>query len=147
MKKFILDIILLLGVAGIGVFAAFLVTGNKEQGLTPQETVKTFYTALTEGNWDEAMQVCDSASAGMKEYVAAFKSRFEKHHKQDSTTAGIASRILKKMEIIFGDGNKNRDTYTACYTLKTGNMDKEKKAVLRKIEGKWLITCITAQAQ
>ena len=98
MKKFILNILLLVGIAGLGVLAAWLVkSGDKSAGkMSPEETVEAFYSALLAGKWDEAREFC-AETGDMDEYCRKFMDCRERLQAEDSLSLAVASAILSNL--------------------------------------------------
>ena len=101
MRKFILNILLLIGIAGAGVLAAWLVRsccGSKDGGLSPEETVKAFYSSLMAGDWEEAEDLSASTD-DMKTYFLTFRQFWDKAQKTDSLSLSLASEMLSGADV------------------------------------------------
>ena len=73
MRKFILNILVLVGIAGMGVLAAWIVRSScgGEEVMSPEDTVRSFYSALLQGQWEKAGALC-SDSEEMTAYCGKF---------------------------------------------------------------------------
>ena len=94
MKKFILNILLLIGIACLGVLVAWFVKncGGQEAGPGPEETVRSFYSSLLQGDWEGAGDLC-AGTDDMKSYCLNFRKFWENAHKTDSSALAAASGI------------------------------------------------------
>lgn len=127
MKKF-----LILTVLSISMTAC--VNGGKTE-LGPEDTLKTFYSSLCAGDFDQAECHCDPV--GMAEYLNGFRSTWEG---ADITSREIASDILSETEVEIDDVVKDGQKRTVTYTLTAADGTyKKKTAELRKEEGEWKI--------
>lgn len=145
MKKFILNILILIGIAGIGVLAAWFVRNCVGKDVaTPEETVRTFYSSLFDGKWAEAEDLC-VPSEGMRNYCLKFRQCWENFHRTDSSLLSDAAKILSDSEMVLSGGQQGGKLFTALFTITTGSgASKTKKVELVKEEGEWLINRITA---
>ena len=85
--------ILMVAVAAVAVACGCNGDG-KEDG--PEAVVTAFSRAMAEGDWDEAVQLCDTVS--MKGYISAYQDAWNYLQKQDSSVLAIASSILSKAD-------------------------------------------------
>lgn len=75
MKKFILNILILIAVGAVGALVAYWITGaEREKFISRQEAfVEDFYRSLASGQWDEALE--SSASEKVDGYVVEASGR------------------------------------------------------------------------
>lgn len=147
MKKFILDIFIIIAIGGVGALVALWVTHDEETKIfsAQKDSVKAFYSALSEGNWDEAASVCDTAA--MEGYIENYRKIRDKAARSDSSILNLASSALAKADISFLEQNLTADdSGNAVFRINVGkNLSKIKTADLKLLDGKWLITNITTQ--
>ena len=147
MKKFILNIFILIAIGGVGALVALWVTHDEETKIfsAQKDSVKAFYSALYEGNWDEAASVCDTAA--MDGYIENYRKIRDKAARSDSSILNLASSALAKADISFLEQNlTSDDSGNAVFRINVGkNLSKIKTADLKLLDGKWLITNITTQ--
>ena len=130
MKKFILNILLLVGIAGLGVLAAWLVkSGDKSaEKMSPEETVEAFYSALLAGKWDEAREFCTETGD------------------MDELSLAVASAILSNAGMSFSEsGRKGNGMYRTILDISAGeDIRKAREVLLEKEGGIWLVSRISA---
>lgn len=147
MKKFILNILLLVGIAGFGVLAAWLVkSGNKSaEKMSPEETVEAFYSALLAGKWDEAREFC-AETGDMDEYCRKFMDCRERLQVEDSLSLAVASDILSNAGMSFSEsGRKGNGMYRTILDISAGeDIRKAREVLLEKEGGVWLVSRISA---
>lgn len=146
MRKFILNILLLVGIAGLGVLMAWFVKscGKTEEGaLSPQDTVRAFYSSLLTGRWDEAAGLC-LQNDGMVTYCQTFRDFWEKARKTDSTSLHVASEILQEARMSLAESRQKKNSFTTQFTIETENGDVRTKSVeLVREDGVWRVCRIT----
>ena len=147
MKKFILNILILAGIAGVGVLAAWLVKScdEKEPARSPEETVTAFYESMFKGKWDEAGELCASTDE-MKRYSGIFRETWEKAFRTDSASLSGAAAILSEACISLSDVVRNGKSFIkAVLTIDSGTGAVKTRIVeLEKKGGEWLISRISA---
>ena len=112
---------------------------EKEAQLGPEDTLKTFYTNLCQGEFEGAASLCDTLN--MKEYITSVQQIWAKNSDSVKT---ILPAIMSETETEITEVVKNGQDRTIFYKLKaTDGQNKEKIAILRKEEGAWRITAIT----
>lgn len=147
MKKFILNILLLIGIACLGVLVAWFVKncGGQEAGPGPEETVRSFYSSLLQGDWEGAGDLC-AGTDDMKSYCLNFRKFWENAHKTDSSALAAASGILSEAEMTLSEGqHKKKGIFTALLTITAeGGASRTKRVELIKEGGVWLVNRIVA---
>lgn len=149
MRKFILNILLLIGIAGLGVLAAWLVKnicGAKDSsGLSPEDTVKAFYSSIIEGDWEGAQELC-APTDDMEIYLSTFRQFREKAARTDSLALSIASESLSGADMSLSEGrHETKDLFRTLFTITTDDgASKTKEVELKKEDGVWLVSRIAA---
>lgn len=147
MKKFILNILILVGIAGIGVLAAWFVKScdGKEPARSPEETVTAFYDSMFRGDWDEACEFC-IPTAEMKRYSGIFRETWEKAFRTDSASLSGACAILSEANMSLSDiVRKGKSLMNAVLTIDSGTGQVKTRMVeFERRGGKWLISRISA---
>lgn len=149
MRKFILNILLLVGIAGAGVLAAWLVKSGdrtEDTALSPEDTVKAFYSALLAGDWEKAGDFCVE-NREMEAYCRSFMDFWNRSEAEDSLMLATASGILSEAEMtVSGGGYDGRKTYSADFRITTdGGAGRTRFVELRKVRGVWLLDRIAAE--
>lgn len=132
-----------IGGVAIGAIVAviLLARSGKEKSVEmgPGETVEAFYRAMSRGDFDGAMSLCDTAA--MASYVDAYRKAFEEASHKDSSATAIAASILSEAKLEVSDVRKEEDRRIVFYSVCPEGMEgKEKVATLRKEEGAWIVT-------
>ena len=150
MRKFILNIFILLGIAGLGVLAAWIVKNScaKHSGLSPEDTVKSFYTSLLSGEWDKARSLCADTD-DMESYCHTFRQFWEKSMKKDSVLLATAAGVLEESDMSLSDGrHEGKVTFSTLFTITTDSGASKTRIVqLKKEDGIWLVTMIQDAGQ
>ena len=147
MRKFILNILVLIGIAGLGVLAAWFVRNcaGHDRGPSPEETVREFYLSLINGQWDNARSLC-VPSEDMRTYCMKFRQFREAAHEADSSALSAAACILSEAGTVLSGGlQEDGGLFTGLFTVTAdGGISKTVKVELVKQRGVWLIGGITA---
>lgn len=145
MKKFILNIIILICIAGTGVLAAWFVKGCCGSPMSPQETVQSFYSCLFRGDWN-GIRNLSIPSAEMKTYCEKFRAFREKAMKADSLTLTAATEILSNARMTFSeDRHDGRNLFSTLVTITTDTGSaRARKVEMKKEGGRWLVARIGA---
>ena len=116
--------------------------GNKtHKAEGPEATVAAFYKAVTDGDWEKAESLCDTLL--MREYLNRQVEAREKLMKEDSSAYAIAAGLLLEAEVNIKAVEKIDDGREVLYTITAGEYEKERKASVKKMEGKWKVAAIT----
>lgn len=107
----------------------------------PEAIVTEFNRALLSGDFDRAFAVCDSLT--MEEYIESYREKWNAAQKRDSSAHAIAAGMLDDAVIEMTETEKDGDVRYITYTLKTGNIQKTRKATVRKEGGEWKMEKIT----
>lgn len=112
---------------------------EKETQIGPENTLKTFYQNLYQGEFKEAESLCDTL--GMKEYITSVQQAWAKNNESVQT---ILPAIMSDTETVITEVVKNGQERTIFYKLTARDgQSKEKIATLTKEEGAWRIKAIT----
>ena len=114
---------------------------DKKAEMGPAETVEAFVRAVTAGEFDEAMSLCDTLT--MKEYVDRYAGAWDMLTRKDSSATAIAAGIMADFEFAVEDIAKNDDSRLVTYTVTAGGKTKTKTATVKKDEGVWKVEEIT----
>ena len=148
MRKFILNILLLAGIAGLGVLAAWLVrsccSGRAEE-LSPEDTVKAFYSSVIAGDWDKAEDL-SAPTDDMKTYFSTCRQFWNEAQKSDSLSLAVASEMLSSADMsLEGGRHEGKDLFRTLFTIRTDDgASKTRKVELVKEGGVWLVSRIAA---
>ena len=134
-----ITVVFMLMVAGCGGKREKKAARKAEMG--PAETVEAFVGAVTAGEFERAMSLCDTLT--MKEYVDRYAKAWDMLSKKDSSAAAIAAGSMAEASFAFEDIAKNDDGRLVTYTVTVGDQTKKKTATVRKEEGVWKVTEIT----
>ena len=116
--------------------------GNKtHKAEGPEATVVAFYKAVTDGDWEKAESMCDTLL--MREYLNRQVEAREKLMKEDSSAYAIAAGLLLEAEVNIKAVEKIDGGREVLYTITAGEYEKERKASVKKVEGKWKVAAIT----
>ena len=107
----------------------------------PADVVDAFNRAITGGDFNQARQLCDTAS--MKDYLESYQEAWEVIQAEDSSALSIASSILEKAVIDIEDIQKEGEKRIVLYTLEADGHSKTRKATVKKEEGAWRVERIT----
>ena len=113
--------------------------GGKADG--PEAVVTAFGKAVATGQWDEAYGLCDTLT--MKEYISANQQAWEYLEMADSNAFAIAAELLMETEVTIKAIEKVDGGRDVLYTITSGEYEKERKASVMKVEGKWKVAAIT----
>lgn len=129
--------------AVIGIIAAVLIIKNKgkDERMEPEAVVQTFSKALAEGDFETAVELCDTVS--MKEYLENYIILWNKLQQDDSTALAIASSILGDSALTIEKSEKAEGGRMIYYSIEAGGVEKRKTAKLKKEEGEWRVETIT----
>ena len=116
--------------------------GNKTHKADgPEATVVAFYEAVTDGDWEKAESLCDTLL--MREYLNRQVEARGKLMKEDSSAYAIAAGLLLEAEVNIKAVKKIDGGREVLYTITSGEYEKERKASVMKVEGKWKVAAIT----
>ena len=116
--------------------------GNKTHKADgPEATVVAFYEAVTDGDWEKAESLCDTLL--MREYLNAQAEAREALMKKDSNAFVIAAELLMETEVTIKAIEKVDGGRDVLYTITSGEYEKERRASVKKEEGKWKVAAIT----
>ncbi len=113
---------------------------EKKEVMSPEAVVEAFSRAVAAGDFSSARAFCDTLS--MDTYLENYKKVMSSLQKEDSAATAIASSILAGAEFEVSDVAKKDDTRIVRYTLRAGSNQKDKEAVLKKVEGEWRVTTV-----
>ena len=114
--------------------------GGKADG--PEVVVEQFYKAMAAGEWDQACCLCDTVA--MKDYLEGYQQAWDSFCQQDSAVLEIASSMLADAAVEVTGIEKAEDGRLVQFTVQTGNIKVERKALVKKDEeGTWKVTEIT----
>ncbi len=108
---------------------------HKENEMSAEEVVETFYRSVASGDFDSAGKLCDSTS--MKDYIRMYAEEFEKQQKRDSSAARIAGAVLSNADFSVIRTEKDGSGRKIHYSLEVQSITKTKTARLKKEEGEW----------
>jgi hypothetical protein len=114
---------------------------EKKPEMGPAETVEAFIRAVTAGEFDEAMSLCDTLT--MKEYVDRYAGAWDMLAKKDSSATAIAAGVMADIEFSVEDIVKDDDSRLVTYTVTASGQTKRKTATVKKDEGVWKVEEIT----
>lgn len=115
---------------------------GKEQKEGPEVVVENFYRAMAAGEWDQACCLCDTVA--MKDYLESYQQAWESFCQQDSAVMEIASSMLADAVVEVTGIEKAEDGRLVQFTVQTGDIKVERKALVKKDEeGAWKVTEIT----
>ena len=114
---------------------------EKKVPMGPEETVEAFVRAVTAGEFETAMSLCDTMT--MKEYIDRYAQAWDMLAKKDSGATAIAAGSMADAELAVEDIAKNEDKRIVTYSLTVGDRTKKKTATVKKEEGAWKVERIT----
>lgn len=115
---------------------------GKEKKDGPEVVVEQFYKAMAAGEWDKACCLCDTVT--MKDYLEGYQEAWDSFCQQDSAVLEIASSMLADAAVEVTGIEKAEDGRLVQFTVQTGNIKVERKAIVMKNEeGAWKVTEIT----
>ncbi len=132
--------VFIIGAAAGAIIAIMLLskgrgTGSVETG--PEDTLESFCKAMAEGEFERAMQFCDTLT--MKEHVLEYHQAWNAMQEKDSSALAIASEMLENARIVIKQMTKDGNTREVHYTIEVGDVIIKKAASMRKEEGEWKI--------
>ena len=134
-----------LGLILVGTVVCLMVGGcfsGKEQKEGPEVVVENFYRAMTAGEWDKACCLCDTVA--MKDYLESYQQTWESFSQEDSAVMEIASSMLADAAVEVTGIEKAEDGRLVQFTVQTGDIKVERKALVKKDEeGAGKVTEIT----
>lgn len=129
----------------VGTAVCLMVGGcfsGKEQKEGPEVVVENFYRAMAAGEWDQACCLCDTVA--MKDYLESYQQAWESFSQEDSAVMEIASSMLADAVVEVTGIEKAEDGRLVQFTVQTGDVKVERKALVKKDEeGAWKVTEIT----
>ena len=128
-------------IAAVASVIAISGCGKKEKVEGPAAAVVEFYEAVTAGDWGKAESLCDTLH--MREYLNAQAEAREALMKKDSNAFVIAAELLMETEVTIKAIEKVDGGRDVLYTITSGEYEKERKASVMKVEGKWKVAAIT----
>lgn len=114
---------------------------SKSVEMGPTEVVEAFNRAITAGDFNQAKQLCDTAS--MKDYLDSYHEAWDVLQAEDSSALSIAASILEKAVIEVEEVKKEGEKRIVLYTLEADGHSKVRKATVKKEEGAWRVERIT----
>ena len=115
---------------------------GKEKKDGPEVVVEQFYKAMAAGEWDQACCLCDTVA--MKDYLEGYQQAWDSFCQQDSAVLEIASSMLADAAVEVTGIEKAEDGRLVQFTVQTGDIKVERKALVKKDEeGAWKVTEIT----
>ena len=134
-----------LGLILIGTAVCLMMGGcfsGKEKKDGPEVVVENFYRAMAAGEWDQACCLCDTVT--MKDYLESYQQAWESFCQEDSAVLEIASSMLADAAVEVTGIEKAEDGRLVQFTVQTGDIKVERKALVKKDEeGAWKVTEIT----
>lgn len=115
---------------------------GKEKKDGPEVVVENFYRAMAAGEWDKACCLCDTVA--MKDYLESYQQAWESFSQEDSAVMEVASSMLADAAVEVTGIEKAEDGRLVLFTVQTGDIKVERKALVKKDEeGAWKVTEIT----
>lgn len=115
---------------------------GKEKKDGPEVIVENFYRAMAAGEWYQACCLCDTVA--MKDYLESYQQAWESFSQEDSAVMEIASSMLADAAVEVTGIEKAEDGRLVQFTVQTGDIKVERKALVKKDEeGAWKVTEIT----
>ena len=115
---------------------------GKEKKDGPEVVVENFYRAMAAGEWDQACCLCDTVA--MKDYLESYQQAWESFSQEDSAVMEVASSMLTDAAVEVTGIEKAEDGRLVQFTVQTGYIKVERKALVKKDEeGAWKVTEIT----
>ena len=115
---------------------------GKEKKDGPEVVVENFYRAMAAGEWDQACCLCDTVA--MKDYLESYQQAWESFSQEDSAVMEVASSMLADAAVEVTGIEKAEDGRLVLFTVQTGDIKVERKALVKKDEeGAWKVTEIT----
>lgn len=115
---------------------------GKEKKDGPEVVVENFYRAMAAGEWDKACCLCDTVA--MKDYLEGYQQAWESFSQEDSAVMEVASSMLTDAAVEVTGIEKAEDGRLVQFTVQTGYIKVERKALVKKDEeGAWKVTEIT----
>ena len=134
-----------LGLILIGTAVCLMMGGcfsGKEKKDGPEVVVENFYRAMAAGEWDKACCLCDTVA--MKDYLEGYQQAWESFSQEDSAVMEVASSMLTDAAVEVTGIEKAEDGRLVQFTVQTGYIKVERKALVKKDEeGAWKVTEIT----
>lgn len=134
-----------LGLILIGMGVCLMMGGcfsGKEKKDGPEVVVENFYRAMAAGEWDQACCLCDTVA--MKDYLESYQQAWESFSQEDSAVMEVASSMLADAAVEVTGIEKAEDGRLVLFTVQTGDIKVERKALVKKDEeGAWKVTEIT----
>ncbi len=134
-----------LGLILVGTAVCLMMGGcfsGKEKKDGPEVVVENFYRAMAAGEWDQACCLCDTVA--MKDYLESYQQAWESFSKEDSAVMEVASSMLADAAVEVTGIEKAEDGRLVLFTVQTGDIKVERKALVKKDEeGAWKVTEIT----
>ena len=134
-----------LGLILVGTAVCLMMGGcfsGKEKKEGPEVVVENFYRAMAAGEWDKACCLCDTVA--MKDYLESYQQTWESFSQEDSAVMEIASSMLADAAVEVTGIEKAEDGRLVQFTVQTGDIKVERKALVKKDEeGAWKVTEIT----
>lgn len=134
------------GAAIIAALPFFLFNGGDssskaEKNLGPEAVVENFTSAMKEGNFDKAENLCTADT--MKVYMDAYKQKWEELKEANGEAFEETVKVLAGTEIHFEGMQEIDGMCMVDYTLEMNGVQKKHQATLRKEEGEWKVVKIT----
>lgn len=140
-----MNILVLVGIAGMGVLAAWIVRSScgGEEVMSPEDTVRSFYSALLQGQWEKAGALC-SDSEEMTAYCGKFRQAWDEAMKKEPALLEAASGILSEAAMLLTESRRPaKDRFSAVLTITTDSGRSRTREVQLEKEGEtWLVTSV-----
>lgn len=121
----------------IGLFLACSCGGSKES-VEPSAVVTEFYAAMTSMKFDNAVRFC--APDSLTSYIDGYKKAYEANQSKDKGATKVASEKIAATTVTILETLKDKDIRTVSFSIADGyGNQKDKMAVLKKVEGEWKI--------
>ena len=117
---------------------------EKEQAMSPEQTVEAFCRTLASGEMTKARSLCDTGA--MSSYLEDWADKWAELEKKDSSALRIASGILSEADICVLNTERDGEKRIVSYTIEVDGNIKTRRAVVRKEEGEWRVESITDAA-
>lgn len=137
-------------ISGVAVIFALIAIHNLSSGEgsvdkagrnSPENTLENFYAAMKTGDFETAMNLCDSTS--LHGYLSAYKQSWQEMTQKDSAEFAAIASILANTELVITEAKEEDGVCFMSYTLTMDGMKKQCNATVKKEEGEWKVATIT----
>lgn len=125
----------------VGVMCMAGCGGAKSEEMGPAETVAAFCKAMAAGQWEDAEALCDTDQ--MREYIDGYKEAWAAMEKEGGNIAALAGALIAQTQVRIDDMHREDDKRVVTYTLSVDDLEKTRKATLKKEEKAWRVEKIT----